>query len=305
MLTLKPTSFADNSEDVVVQPDGVPQYLTYIIASSLDWVEDQAERDQIWEMASHCLAQRSGRTAMGDIVRTFNIPMISGSVDIELNEPGLTGDDLGHKTWSSSYELAKILPRLRVPSSNFDVCPRGGANALELGSGTGLFGLAAAALWSTNVLLTDLEEIVPNLRRNVDGNTTVIIEHKGQASSAVLDWRKPEQIVVNGNSLDRSSGFPLVLAADPIYSSDHPALLATTVCHWLARTGDARFFLAYPVRTAYAPQIAELHRLLAVNELSLTEVRHAEGQDDWQASVTHQIEMYMWSSMKGTSKRAS
>ena len=45
--------------------------------------------------------------------------------------------------------------------------------ALELGSGTGLAGLAAAVATGLATALTDLKEVLPALRRNVDANREV------------------------------------------------------------------------------------------------------------------------------------
>ena len=47
---------------MVIDEDGIPQYLTSIIASRLHWIEDEDEREQVWEMASARLSERSGRT---------------------------------------------------------------------------------------------------------------------------------------------------------------------------------------------------------------------------------------------------
>src|SRR5437588_35568 len=99
--------------------------------------------------------------------RTFRIPVpFSKTVEIILHEPTLTADNVGFKTWASAYLLSKRLPTLGLP-----VFP-GSAKALELGSGTGLVGLAVAAVLKIPVLLTDLPQIVPNLQRNVDANAS-------------------------------------------------------------------------------------------------------------------------------------
>jgi len=57
---------------VRVDEDGVPNYLTGIISSSLLWIEDDDTRDRIYECASARLAERAGRT--GELVDVPIIP---------------------------------------------------------------------------------------------------------------------------------------------------------------------------------------------------------------------------------------
>lgn len=64
LLALKPTSWdkAQQSTDrPQVSEDGIPKYLTAIIASQLGWIHEE-EKERIWESASKRLCERSGRT---------------------------------------------------------------------------------------------------------------------------------------------------------------------------------------------------------------------------------------------------
>lgn len=302
-------------------------YLTKVVSSHLSWLKNDTEREGIWDLASERLAERAGRTAMGDITREFLIPKNDGNgpdstIVLKLYEPALTGDNLGLKTWSSSFVLAKLLHTLDLPISvsstthdlNTHTCANdtaidSGTRArpliIDLGSGTGLAGLAAAALWPhCDAILTDLPEIEPNLARNVNINkallsnnshqrinlkdNAVLSEHDEErprtVTSGILDWTNPAQLILrpptehadtsetsnhvdgsddgNGNeTLTQSIPAPaplptttttpssnpasisppspktaqLLLAADPIYSPSHPALLASAVKTWLAR----------------------------------------------------------------------
>lgn len=297
MLELKPTNFSSEEENLAVHPEGVTSYLTRIVASLLDWLPSESDRESIWNAASHCLAQRSGRTAVGDMTRKFQITNSSGEhVYINLFEPGLTGDDLGHKTWSTSYELANVLYSLDLGDSR--LYPEN-LEILELGAGTGLAGLAAACVWSTQVLQTDLRAVMSNLERNIDANAAVLEDYCGGTMAGILDWNKPEKLLVLGNNSHQEpwpedEKFRRILAADPIYSPDHPAMLARTVAHWLLRDEDARFILAYPKREAYASQFEELHQLLTAAGLVKTYNLTRFGRDDWAATVVHEISVWEW-----------
>ena len=76
-------------------PEGVPKYLTSIIASQLRWIKDDEQKEAIWEEASLRLAERSGRTAMPALSRSFVIPNGAAMFELSIHEPSLTGDDGG------------------------------------------------------------------------------------------------------------------------------------------------------------------------------------------------------------------
>ena len=122
---------------------------------------------------------------------------INDEVTLKIHEPPLTGDNLGLKTWASSYLLAKRLDFIGAQHNIEDPKKDSGDGgdtwfALELGSGTGLLGLAAAAVWRCCVTLSDLPEIIPNLKRNVDDNSNMIAERKGWGTTMELDWENPQ-----------------------------------------------------------------------------------------------------------------
>ena len=66
-LAVKPISWDsaienDEEEEDEISEDGIPRYLTGIIKSPLAWIENEVEKEQIWESASMRLSERSGRT---------------------------------------------------------------------------------------------------------------------------------------------------------------------------------------------------------------------------------------------------
>ncbi|KAF2268209.1 hypothetical protein CC78DRAFT_17284 [Lojkania enalia] len=271
---------------VQISPKGVTRYLTSIVSSSLRWISDEGVKEEIWSQASMRLSERSGRTAMGAISRQFRIPSQSGSFQLTVHEPALTGDDLGLKTWAASYLLAKRLHTFDLLKSRNS----GKIQVLELGSGTGLVGMAMAGL-GADVVLTDLPSIYSNLARNVQDNSAVVHENHGTMRTGLLDWTNPTlcRIFLPGTQTgdDGDDGtlltekFPLVLAADSLYSSEHPRLLVETIEAWLSDTSDARVIVEFPFRDAYLPQIDDFRARMGKIGLSIIEEGEEKGYDDW------------------------
>ncbi|CZT17574.1 related to glucose-inducible SAM-dependent methyltransferase Rrg1, putative [Ramularia collo-cygni] len=258
-----------------IKHEGSARYLTNIVGSDLAWIEDEDVKENIWEAASKRLSERSGRSAMGDIRRSFYIPLSQDDVDegieIVLHEPALTGDSLGLKTWASSNLLARRLLTLRPTLPPFT----DNSAILELGSGTGLVGLAAAAAFQAHVVLTDLPDIVPNLRRNALENEASLKSYGAKADAAVLDWTEPASFPVEAHT------FALILAADPIYSELHPRLLAQTIGHHLSLGDRSRVIVEMPLRDAYAPERQDFRERMLALGLGIAEEGEEVGFDDW------------------------
>lgn len=247
------------------------RYLTTIISSSLSWIVDESARERIWELASLRLCERSGRTALPQITRTFKI---CKTITITLHEPSLTSDNLGLKTWASSYLLAKRLKYLQKPGRH--------AKVLELGAGTGLVGITAATVWGVKVHLTDLGDIVPNLERNVQANREMVELNGGGATTGVLDWEDAEE------PDDDDKRYDFILASDPLYSPRHPMLLVMTICRWLKREGDngtaARVVVELPLRDAYMGEVEEFQSRMTDKCFKIQDQGEEVGFDDWEDS---------------------
>jgi hypothetical protein len=265
-----------------------------VIASPLSWLSEE-EQETIRDTASERISERCGRSARGEMQRVFRIPVApsqrtephlfasavsspgsSGAntptlqeeedhkaVEITLNEPALTADNLGLKTWASSYLLSKRLAMLDLPVAS---------RALELGAGTGLVGLAAAATLGIEVLLTDLPEIVPNLKRNIETNRHLGVEVQAE----VLDWRNvPDPLPKQEDT------FELVMAADPLYSSEHPKLLVDMVKVWLRKSPQARAVVEMPLRDGYQAERNDFRRRMLDGGLVIADEGTETGWDDW------------------------
>ncbi|CAG9466631.1 unnamed protein product [Pedinophyceae sp. YPF-701] len=133
---------------------------------------------------------------------------------------------LGKSVWDASIQLAKWLERHQRKG---ELCRHKveGKRAIEVGAGMGLGGMALAML-GADVVLTDVEDVLPLLRRNVAVNLQAG-EHAGvlagrdpqwsgkvgQAEVARLDWTTWQQDIP-----PLSPPFDIVLAADCVYHED-------------------------------------------------------------------------------------
>ena len=231
-------------------------------------------------MASARLSERSGRTAMPAITRSF---AVANDLTVTLHEPSLTGDNLGLKTWTSSLLMSKRLQAWRQHLPNSDV------RVLELGAGTGLVGISAACVWQASVTLTDLPAIVPNLKNNLELNEDIIKKHGGSVSAGPLDWSDASFVPISD-----AEKFSWILAADPIYSSDHPAMLVQTICRWLARSTGARVMIELPLREHYVEERNSLRHLLRQAGFHLIEDGTETGFDDWYDANGDRAEVECW-----------
>ncbi|GIJ83415.1 hypothetical protein Asppvi_002235 [Aspergillus pseudoviridinutans] len=312
LLAIKPRSFGTSAgQEVVksrtVEPSGVTRYLTSIISSPLSWLDTDELREAIWDTAAARLSERAGRTAMPAMSRVFTIPTSSDEeLTLTLHEPSLTADNLGMKTWVSSYLLSRRLHNILdvtpplVPSSSTTPKSDRTLRALELGSGTGLVGLSFAALRgsSATIHLTDLPDIVPNLAHNVSLNVELLSRTDAAVTTGVLDWS-----VAPSPLPTREEQYDLILAADPLYSPKHPKWLVETVGHWLSRGLDARVVVEMPLRDAYLPQVQEFRQRMQQLGLAVVEEGEEVGYDDWEGADGGALEVRCWWSVWGWSEK--
>jgi predicted nicotinamide N-methyase len=275
---------AGDAHALQIGPSGLPRYLTAIVSSPLDWIQDESTREQVWAAASARLSERSGRTAMPSMMRAFDVPISNGeSARIQLYEPSLTSDNLGLKTWTSSALLSKRLLSLRHHLPQSHTC------VLELGAGTGLVGLAAACAWQVDVSLTDLPDIMPNLQKNIERNCNVVRECGGSACALPLDWSDNQHRPGQGDDL-----YLVILAADPLYSPEHPGMLVDTVQRWLKRRPSARFIVELPLREGYHSEREDLKIRLKGIGMDVLDEGLEFGHEDWQNKSGEQTEVECW-----------
>ena len=63
----------------------------------------------------------------------------------------------------------------------------------------------------------------------------------------------------------------IILAADTVYSEEHPELLTHAVQAWLSRTDDSRLVICYPLRFGYLDHIRDLWERLEAGGLTSIE----------------------------------
>lgn len=262
-------------------------YYTNILSKYNKMDSNDKVVENILQEVSCRISEKCGRTAQPSMTREFQIDNLNCL--IKLHEPSLTSDNLGLKTWGASLILSQKI------CSNFPQikCCRGSKRVLELGAGTGLVGIAFAHksleidLHSQYVIyLTDLPEILPNLRKNVEINDLNVT---GKVHADVLDWTNSTPFV------EKYGGdkFDMILIADPIYSPEHPKWVVDMIVEFLAKSG--KVFLEVPVRAKYSKERQQLWDLLESHGLCGIVEEIDEGLDDW-GNVKYIYKEIVWKS---------
>ncbi|KAG5050927.1 hypothetical protein AAZX31_02G053600 [Glycine max] len=156
----------------------------------------------------------------------------------------LPSEGLSFQLWPAATSLVSLLDlhRENPPSASpLSAALHGRRRIIELGSGTGLVGIAAAATLGAHVTLTDLPHVVPNLRFNADANAAVVGPTGGVITVAPLRWGHAADVEAIGREFD------LVLASDVVYH-DHlyePLLETLRLMMLSERNGKMVFVMAH------------------------------------------------------------
>ena len=213
---------------------------------------------------------------------------------ISIADPSsITAENLALATWGSSVVLSNTLHKLPRPDLTGTGLKTSTVSVLELGAGTGLVGLSAAAIWKTTAVLTDLPPIVPNLEANIDLNRDVVARHGGEAHCGVLDWSSPDADVLP-KQIGTASSARVVLAADTVYSEEHPELLCRAIASRLERSREARFIMCYPLRIGNLDYIRDLWQRLESMALKSIQEGREELDQDWDEDVECEWSVWAW-----------
>ncbi|XP_031255195.1 protein N-lysine methyltransferase METTL21A-like [Pistacia vera] len=133
----------------------------------------------------------------------------------------LPSQGLSFQLWPAARTLVSLLDLYRTHPTHSPLAPilpdgrdHRHLSILELGSGTGLVGIAAAVILGANVTLTDLPHVIPNLQFNAHANANLLSLQGGTAHVAPLRWGEADDV----NVIERE--FDLILASDVVYH-DH------------------------------------------------------------------------------------
>ncbi|CAJ1942565.1 unnamed protein product [Sphenostylis stenocarpa] len=146
------------------------------------------------------------------LLQNHSLPSIQSTLTIRQ----LPSEGLSFQLWPAATSLVSLLDRHRADplSSPLFAALQGRRRILELGSGTGIVGIVAAATLGGHVTLTDLPHVVPNLQFNADANAGVMGPSGGKLTVAPLRWGHDDDVEAIGREFD------LILASDVVYH-DH------------------------------------------------------------------------------------
>ena len=172
------------------------------------------------------------------------IQIFDDDVDTRIQITEGTADtiDSGARIWDSGRALSGWIATNRIDGNK-------NCRVLELGAGTGIVGLTAAAAGAKSVVLTDQPDMVPLLEQNVRENKL-----QTNARAAPLLWGCDHEETVKTLRDEESTAaatqmpvFDIVCGSDILYSPENFPLLLETLCQ-VCTPSNTEVILAYPRR---------------------------------------------------------
>ncbi|KAF9908097.1 Methyltransferase-like protein 21D [Linnemannia zychae] len=197
-------------------------------------------------------------------------------LEIYEDPSGLLHGGVGSTVWDTAIVLAKYLEKAPILRSTSSASKRT-LNVLELGSGTGLVGLAIARMLSAagvtaRIVLTDKANVLPLLQKNLEKNPARGVELQAR----VLDWeavsgikakvteKAPEDTEIKSSpaelasTVDAKSTTATTAVIQPVTTTETPSADDLVSTEWdLVILSDCIWFPAL-----YAPLTGTLTRLL-------------------------------------------
>nr|DBA14511.1 TPA: hypothetical protein GDO54_005466 [Pyxicephalus adspersus] len=187
----------------------------------------------------------------------------------------LSSGDVGCVVWDAAIVLSKYLERRERTEPGL----LRGRTVLELGSGTGIVGIMAAAL-GAQVTVTDLEDLQDLMSANIDHNAHVI---SGSCQAKVLKW---------GEEVADSFLSPnYILMADCIYYEESLKPLLKTVKDLAG--SDTCVLCCYEERTTGKnPEIEKKFFELLKADFEYEEVPIEKHDEEYRSEDIHILQIY-------------
>ncbi len=160
---------------------------------------------------------------------------------LKVTEGNADSIDSGAKIWDSGRALSSWITKELGP----------GKCVLELGAGTGIVGLTAAAMGAKSVILTDQPEMVPLLEQNIALNDASV-----NSKAVPLLWGCDQEetmssLVEVASTMDdawtETPIFDVICGSDILYSPENLPLLLDTIVQ-VCTPSKTEVVLAYPRR---------------------------------------------------------
>ena len=172
------------------------------------------------------------------------LPLSNGSL-LQVWEE--TGDSIARHVWDASLGFLMYIENALheqdgdIDSQFFNQLQNSKSknlHVLELGTGCGTVGIAFAQLCKSHVVLTDLDDAMEILHRNIKAANAV---PSSTLQGHVLDW---------GSDLDDSfnAKYDLILVSDCIYNPDSSVQLVQTLLHLVQRSPNALIVVGFKRR---------------------------------------------------------
>ena len=220
------------------------------------------------------------------------------SISVQIYEqPGVVADNLSLTTWGSALVLANALHKIDIPSLQLESQSKD-RSILELGAGTGLAGIAAAALWNADAVLSDLPAILPALDINISLNEKILSQCS--VNTATLDWNQPSEMLLRSSNAGSQIIYAwkwkadVIIAADTLYTEEHPQLITQTIQAWLRPGSHSRAIICYALRVAYLDPIREFWELMGNAGFECLQEGRVDGDDDWMEVANTPYEWCVW-----------
>ncbi|KAG0001801.1 hypothetical protein BGZ65_003178 [Modicella reniformis] len=322
-----------DSEHAEITATSIPKSMKIEPSETPQEAEYRLRHELLTKRVAACLTHFCGRAASGAMTRTWTYKT-NPPQSLQIHDPSFIGGDVGFKTFGSAYLLSKHIahgdipqlePWMCAPSSPPSLLPL--PRILELGSGTGLVGLAATLFSNPHGPKVILSDYHPNVLTTLHHNST--LNHlETRCNIQLLDWRDILQkrsasqlkqpdvqssiehdnvaVASSADHVDSNQDIPetdrmdLILGAEVVYDHGHAELVAHVVDEYLKKDmiSDDKislsrrrpaFHIMFPIRKTHADVIADFDYWM--DKMGFVDCRQAK---EWGREDGETIFIYHW-----------